>query len=168
MYKLIPIAAIIFLLTGCVVLPSSESISFDNKKITIQKAESKAQLTVKNLTLHYYPEAKVLSDPSEQGNQFIKLELNIKNISQSDFPVAFGDFYLDTHAEKEKKETIWITNDHVSDKLPSGGLSLLPGEEIVFGLYYEVSGLEDATTVTLNFIGLNNNLVEEVFSLDLN
>lgn len=121
-------------------------------KTEITYFDAKADMTVNNVTLDFFPEnGKVLSDPKEDGNQFVRVELTFTNTGSEEFAMNYTNVTLDTSTEEDVSQTFLINDSNATDQLASKDLA--PGESATGAMYFEVPGTETLSTLSVSYKG---------------
>jgi len=133
-----------------------EMMELSDATVAMQNFTASATLKVNSVTLDFYPDAAVLSDPKDEGRQFISVEVTVENTGEENFSLNFTSFHLDTAAEKGVTETFLLNESNVTDHLESVDLAV--GESATGKLYFEVAGDEDLSTMSLVYEGYNEDI----------
>ncbi len=133
-------------------------------KTEITYFDAKADMTVNNATLDFFPEnGKVLSDPKEDGNQFVRVELTFTNTGSEEFAMNYTNVTLDTSTEEEVSQTFLINDSNATDQLTSKDLT--PGESATGAMYFEVPATETLSTLKVSYKGYDGESKEFKASL---
>jgi len=121
--------------------------------ITYFKASGK--MTVDSVTLDFWPEnGKVLSDPQEDGNQFVRVALSFENTGEENWKMNYTNVTVDTASEEGVSLTSLINKSNSSDRLESKELAA--GEKTSGALYFEVPASEDLSSLKVSYKGYEN------------
>ncbi|MCA9383649.1 DUF4352 domain-containing protein [Candidatus Dojkabacteria bacterium] len=152
-----------FALAACIPGSShaNELIELSDASAEIRDYTASATLHVNSVTLDFFPEeGEVIGDPSDDGNQFIRVEVTVENTGDEEFALFFSSFLLDTSAENGIGETFLINDSNSNDHLESTDLG--SGESTTGALYFEVSADESLDTMKLLYEGYDENF-EDVY-----
>ncbi len=114
--------------------------------------DTKATMMADDLTLDFFPgDQKVLSDPKDDGNQFVRVGITFKNTGDKPFKMNYTNITLDNSKEKGGMLTFMLNKSNVSDLL--GSKELAKGESVSGALYFEVPKADMAKDLTLSYKG---------------
>lgn len=126
--------------------------ALSDAKINVKYFQAVADMSVKNVTMDFFPAGgKVLGDPKEDGNQFVRVEMMFENPNTEVFKMNYTNIQLDTPTEKGIDITFYINDSNVSDLLKSKDLA--QGESLSGALYYEVPANLKAEDLTVSYTG---------------
>lgn len=141
-------------------------IEFSDKKTEITYFKAKAEMSVDSITLGFMPPADkpLLSDPSEDGNQFVKVMLTFTNTGEEPFKMNYTNVSLNHSAAAEDGITFLVNKGNVEDLLESKELAA--GESTSGALYFEVPAADTAANLGVNYSGYDGE--STLYTVELN
>ena len=109
-------------------------------------------IKITSVTMNFKPDTgKVQFDPSENNEQFVKLEMTVTNTSDGPFVINTSKFYLKGDSTHGEKYPTSFLKGLVKDELKDDEGNLKKGESRSFAVYYtDISNKE--TVGTLSFM----------------
>ena len=135
-----------------------------NASTLVKYFKAEATMKVKSVTLDFMPNGEVLSDPKEDGKQFVRVELEFSNAGTEPFSMNYTNVTIDTTSTEGELITMLVNQGNVDDLLPSKELA--QGESITGALYFEVPASETLDTLKVSYRGYEEESKE--FKIALN
>lgn len=154
-------AALLIVLSGCSSTQNKsrgQKLDLTGAKTDVLYFGSAAELKVSDLTLDFFPDGNVLTDPKSESKQFVRLSISLTNTGTQDFPLNFTSFFLKTSKEPKVTETFMINDSNSADHLPTK--TLAKGENVSGALYFEVDAAETKDSLSLVYRGYDKDYVD--------
>lgn len=112
-----------------------------------------AKLTVKSVTMDFFPEGKTVL--ANEDEEFIRFDLEVTNEGEKDFDFNFTTLRINTPDEKDKLMTLVINKSNVDDVIIDQK-TLKKGESLTGAMYYALKKGTKREEVSLFISGYND------------